>query len=155
MKVAIALCALMLTTAPAAAQKLKMEDIMKPYEAKERPDYVPPQPPPTANSAEKKGAREVKTPKPRREGARARLIHGDPFGCDTLEDMKNVTRGKIAGRPDVEKYWWDHGGCIKFRRNEVVVLVEFSESYACVRATFESADTKCLWHNGLLLDVLD
>lgn len=42
MKAAIALCALVLTTAPTVAQKINLEDVMKPYEAKARPDYVPP-----------------------------------------------------------------------------------------------------------------
>ena len=40
--VAFVLCALMLSIAPTAAQKITIDEIMKPYDAKARPDYVPP-----------------------------------------------------------------------------------------------------------------
>jgi hypothetical protein len=39
--IAFVLCGLLCVPAPAMAQKLKLEDIMKPYEAKTKPDYAP------------------------------------------------------------------------------------------------------------------
>jgi hypothetical protein len=40
--VAFALCTVIGTIAPTAAQKITTEDVMKPYDAKTRPDYGPP-----------------------------------------------------------------------------------------------------------------
>ena len=48
--VAFALCALIGTIAPTAAQKITTEDVMKPYDAKTRPDYGPPASSPPARS---------------------------------------------------------------------------------------------------------